>query len=58
MAALDAISFDRVGEPPSKVHEGFQDFIGLLQASYKTLEAKTEHIFIAGNEYMLLSGKW
>ena len=56
--APDAISYDPVGEPPSKVHEGFQDFIGLLQASYKTLEAKTEHIFIAGNEYMLLSGKW
>ena len=53
--APDAISYDPVGEPPSKVHEEFQDFIGLLQATYAKLEAKTEHIFIAGNEAAI---KW
>ncbi len=48
--AEDALSYDPVGEPPTKVHEGFREFIGLLQATYKTLEPTTEHMFIAGNE--------
>jgi steroid delta-isomerase len=48
--APDAISYDPVGEPPTKIHEGFRDFIGLLQATYNKLEPTTEHIFIAGNE--------
>ncbi|MDJ0801054.1 MAG: nuclear transport factor 2 family protein [Calothrix sp. MO_167.B12] len=48
--APDALSYDPVGEPPTKIHEGFRDFIGLLQATYEKLEPTTEHIFIGGNE--------
>ncbi|MBW4564089.1 MAG: nuclear transport factor 2 family protein [Mojavia pulchra JT2-VF2] len=48
--AEDALSYDPVGEPPTKVHEGFRQFIGQLQAVFDKLEPKTEHIFIAGNE--------
>ncbi len=48
--AKDALSYDPVGEPPTLVHEGFQDFIGQLQAVFTKLEATKEHIFIAGNE--------
>ncbi|MDJ0735952.1 MAG: nuclear transport factor 2 family protein [Nostocaceae cyanobacterium] len=48
--AQDALSYDPVGEPPTKVHEGFREFIGLLQATYETLEPTTEHMFIGGNE--------
>ncbi|OUL32298.1 ketosteroid isomerase [Nostoc sp. T09] len=48
--AEDALSYDPVGEPPTKVHEGFRQFIGQLQAVFEKLEPTTEHIFIAGNE--------
>lgn len=48
--AEDAVSYDPVGEPPTKIHEGFRDFIGQLQAVFEKLEPITEHIFIAGNE--------
>lgn len=48
--APDALSYDPVGEPPTKVHEGFREFIGQLQAVFEKLEPKTEHIFVAGNE--------
>ena len=48
--AEDAISHDPVGEPPAKVHQGFREFIGQLQAVFVTLEATTEHIFITSNE--------
>jgi ketosteroid isomerase-like protein len=48
--AEDALSHDPVGEPPTKVHEGFRQFIGQLQAVFVKLEPTTEHIFIAGNE--------
>ncbi len=48
--APDALSYDPVGEPPTKIHEGFREFIGLLQATYEKLEPTTEHIFIGGNE--------
>ncbi|QLE57935.1 nuclear transport factor 2 family protein [Nostoc sp. TCL26-01] len=48
--AEDAVSHDPVGEPPTKVHEGYQQFIGQLQAVFAKLEATTEHIFIAANE--------
>ncbi|MEA5504647.1 nuclear transport factor 2 family protein [Halotia wernerae UHCC 0503] len=48
--AEDALSYDPVGEPPAKVHEGFRQFIGQLQAVFAKLESTTEHIFIAGNE--------
>ncbi|WGV27954.1 nuclear transport factor 2 family protein [Halotia branconii] len=48
--AEDALSHDPVGEPPAKVHEGFRQFIGQLQAVFVKLEPTIEHIFIAGNE--------
>jgi ketosteroid isomerase-like protein len=48
--AEDAVSHDPVGEPPTKVHEGFRAFIGQLQAVFEKLEPTTEHIFVAGNE--------
>ncbi|MEA5566754.1 MULTISPECIES: nuclear transport factor 2 family protein [unclassified Anabaena] len=48
--AEDAISHDPVGEPPTKVHEGYREFIGQLQAVFAQLEPTTEHIFIASNE--------
>ncbi|BAT54812.1 steroid delta-5-3-ketosteroid isomerase [Nostoc sp. NIES-3756] len=48
--AEDAVSHDPVGEPPAKVHEGYRQFIGQLQAVFEKLEATTEHIFIAANE--------
>jgi ketosteroid isomerase-like protein len=48
--AEDALSYDPVGEPPAKVHEGFRQFIGQLQAVFAKLEATTEHIFVGGNE--------
>ena len=48
--AEDAVSYDPVGEPPTKIHEGFRQFIGQLQAVFEKLEPITEHIFVAGNE--------
>ena len=48
--AEDALSYDPVGEPPTLVHEGFQEFIGQLKAVFAKLEANKESIFIAGNE--------
>ena len=48
--AEDAVSYDPVGEPPTKVYEGYREFIGQLQAVFEKLEATTEHIFIAANE--------
>ncbi|WP_414552727.1 nuclear transport factor 2 family protein [Anabaena sp. CCY 0017] len=48
--AEDAMSHDPVGEPPTKVHEGYREFIGQLQAFFEKLESSTEHIFVAGNE--------
>ncbi len=48
--AEDAISHDPVGEPPAKVHEGYREFMGQLQAFFDKLEPKTEHIFVGGNE--------
>ena len=48
--AEDALSYDPVGEPPTKVHEGFREFIGQLQAVFEKLEPTTEHIFVAANE--------
>jgi ketosteroid isomerase-like protein len=45
--AEDAISYDPVGEPPTKISEGYQDLIKLLQMSFDKLEAVKEHIFIA-----------
>jgi len=48
--AEDAVSYDPVGHPPTKVHEGFREFFGQLQGVFEQLEPTTEHIFIAGNE--------
>ncbi|NMG06378.1 nuclear transport factor 2 family protein [Brasilonema sp. UFV-L1] len=48
--AEDAVSYDPVGHPPTKVHEGFRDFIGQLQAAFEKLEPHTDHIFVASNE--------
>ncbi|YAF98409.1 MAG: nuclear transport factor 2 family protein [Nodularia sp. CChRGM 3473] len=48
--AEDAVSHDPVGEPPVKVHEGYREFIGQLQAFFDKLEPITEHIFVASNE--------
>ena len=53
--AKDALSYDPVGEPPTLIPEGFQEFIGQLKAVFTKLEATKEHIFIAGNEAAL---KW
>ncbi|HYW18339.1 MAG TPA: nuclear transport factor 2 family protein [Nodularia sp. (in: cyanobacteria)] len=48
--AEDAISHDPVGEPPAKVHEGYREFMGQLQAFFDKLEPTTEHIFVGGNQ--------
>ena len=48
--AEDAISYDPVGHPPTKVHEGFREFFGQLQGVFDQLKSTTEHIFIGGNE--------
>ncbi len=48
--AEDALSYDPVGHPPTKIHEGFREFFGQLQAVFEQLEPTTEHIFVAGNE--------
>lgn len=48
--ATDAVSYDPVGHPPTKVHEGFREFFGQLQAVFAQLEPTTEHIFVGGNE--------
>jgi ketosteroid isomerase-like protein len=48
--AQDAVSYDPVGEPPVKIREDYQQFIGQLQAVFEKLAATTEHIFVAGNE--------
>lgn len=48
--AEDALSYDPVGEPPTLVHEGFQEFIGQLKAVFAKLEANKENIFVTGNE--------
>ena len=53
--AKDALSYDPVGEPPTLVHEGFQEFIGQLKAIFTKFEATKDSIFIAGNEAAL---KW
>lgn len=48
--AEDAVSYDPVGQPPTKVYEGFREFFGQLQAVFEQLEPTTEQIFVAGNE--------
>ena len=46
----DAISYDPVGHPPTKIHEGFREFFGQLQGVFAQLESTIENIFVAGNE--------
>jgi ketosteroid isomerase-like protein len=53
--AEDAVSYDPVGEPTTKIHENFRAFISQLKTVFNQLEATTEHIFIAGNEVAV---KW
>lgn len=48
--AEDAISYDPVGHPPTKVREGFREFFGQLQGVFEQLEPTIEHVFVAGNE--------
>jgi steroid delta-isomerase len=48
--AEDALSYDPVGHPPTKVHEGFREFFGQLQVVFEQLEPTTEDVFVAGNE--------
>jgi steroid delta-isomerase len=48
--AEDAVSYDPVGHPPTKVHEGFREFFQQMQGVFEQLEPATEHIFVAGNE--------
>jgi steroid delta-isomerase len=48
--AEDAVSYDPVGHPPTKVHEGFRAFFQQIQGVFEKLETTTEHIFVAGNE--------
>lgn len=48
--AEDAVSYDPVGHPPTHIHEGYQGFFQRMRATFERLEAKTEDIFVAGNE--------
>lgn len=48
--AEDAISYDPVGHPPTKIHEGFREFFGQLQGVFEKLEPTTEYICVAENE--------
>lgn len=48
--AEDAISYDPVGHPPTRVYEGYQAFFQQMRATFEQLETTTEHIFVAGNE--------
>lgn len=48
--AENAVSYDPVGHPPTKVHEGFREFFGQLQGVFEQLKPTTEYIFVAGNE--------
>ena len=47
--AEDAVIYDPVGNPPSKVKEDFQKFFGLLSMVFEKLELSQDQIFIAGN---------
>ncbi|MBW4574090.1 MAG: nuclear transport factor 2 family protein [Aphanothece sp. CMT-3BRIN-NPC111] len=47
--AEDAITYDPVGNPPSKVHEDYQNFFGLLKSAFEKLEISKDNVFIAGN---------
>ena len=48
--AEDAISYDPVGHPPTRVHEGYLAFFQQIQAVFEQLETTANHVFIAGNE--------
>lgn len=44
--AEDGVICDPVGKPPSKVHEDFQKFFGMLSAIFDKLELSKDHIFV------------
>ncbi|HAA32301.1 MAG TPA: ketosteroid isomerase [Cyanobacteria bacterium UBA8553] len=48
--AEDGISYDPVGHPPMKVHEGYLAFFQQMKATFEQLETMIEHTFVAGNE--------
>ncbi|HBE16140.1 MAG TPA: ketosteroid isomerase [Cyanobacteria bacterium UBA11149] len=47
--AEDAVICDPVGNPPSKAHEDFQKFFGMLTAFFEKLELSQDKIIIVGN---------
>lgn len=47
--AEDALIYDPVGNPPSKVYEDYQKFFGFLSSLFTELELSKDNIFIAGN---------
>jgi len=44
--AEDGVICDPVGKPPSKVHEDYQKFFGMLSAIFDKLELSKDHIFV------------
>ena len=48
--AENGVTYDPVGNPPTKVHENFQQFFSMLSRAFETIEITQDHIFIAGNE--------
>lgn len=44
--AEDALTYDPVGKPPSKVHEDYQKFFQMLSMIFAQLEVTTNNIFI------------
>lgn len=47
--AEDAVICDPVGNPPSKAHEDFQKFFGMLTAFFEKMELSQDKIIIVGN---------
>jgi ketosteroid isomerase-like protein len=47
--AEDAVICDPIGNPPSKAHEDFQKFFGMLSAFFEKLELSQDNIIIVGN---------
>lgn len=47
--AEDALIYDPVGNPPSKVYEDYQKFFGFLSSLFTELELSKDNIFVARN---------
>ena len=47
--AEDAVICDPIGNPPSKAHEDFQKFFGMLSAFFEKMELSQDNIIIVGN---------